>query len=274
MKNHSLISTTLVILIFALTQVSFSKILAQTTEPSMYVQFDYMKSKSNNYPSIEKDIWKPIHEHRIRNRNLVFWGLYEVTYPSGTKREYDYVTINLYLGIEALEDGMRDVKDWIREVHQNADLIEIEKNTLDARDLVWSETFEILSQAFSPKQIPGQYVMANRMKVTPGREPAYEKMEKEIYLPAHKIAADQGLRINWHFLKRFAPRGTEYGYNYMTLDVYDHLHQMIQPLSEDVWHSAHPGRDLNRFFAEIDVNNMRELTRGEVWKLVTYATRQ
>jgi hypothetical protein len=247
--------------------------MAQTTEPSLYVQFDYMKSKTNNYALIEHDIWKPIHEHRITNRDLMFWGLYEVTFPSGSEREYDYVTINLYSSIEALENGMGDLEDWVRLAHPGTELIEIEKNTLSARDLVWSETFEVLSQAFPPKPVPGKYVMANRMKVTPGRELAYEKMEKEIYLPAHKIAADNGLRTNWHLLKRFAPRGTEYGYNYMTLDVYEHLSQMVNALPEEVWHSAHPGRDLNRFFAEIDVNNMRELTRGEVWKIIYSATR-
>jgi hypothetical protein len=272
MKNNSSRSIVLFFLFFTIFQVNTPKSYTQETAPTFYVQFDYMKSKTKDYAGLESDLWKPIHDYRIKNHDLMYWGLYSVTFPTGQNREYDYVTITLYTSIEALEAGLTDLEDWVRDVHPDMEISQVERLTREARDLVWSETFEILSQAYAPRRMPGLYVMANRMLVTPGRESAYEKMEKEIYLPAHKIATDKGLRTNWHLLKRFAPRGTEYGYNYMTLDVYEHLRQMVDPLPEEVWHSAHPGKDLNRFFAEIDVTNMRELTRGEVWKLVDYAT--
>jgi hypothetical protein len=237
---------------------------------TLFLQFDYLKSKSESYASLESEIWKPVHESRIRENEMIYWRLYRVNFPGGSKREYDYVAISAFRNIEPLQDRFAKQDEWLEKVHPTVKVEDIKQQTQEARDQVWSEVFVLLDQARPPRPVPGRFMMVNQMRVTPGRENRYERMEKEIYLPAHKILIDEKMLVNWHLLRRFAPQGTKYGYNYLTLDVYDDLQQIGHSIPEEIWHAAHPSRDLTSFFVEIDVENMRELTCGEIWELLDY----
>ena len=185
----------------------------------IYLQIDYMKAKSPDYTTLESEIWKPVHNHRMKESTMLYWGLYSVKYPGGSNRVYDYATISAYSSIEPLEEDFSMVNDWLAAVHPDVGTKTILERTQKARDLVWSEVFEILSHAIPPRSTPGRFIVVNQMQVTPGREARYERMEKEIYRPAHKILIEEDMLVNWHLLRRFAPQGTKYGYNYLTMDV-------------------------------------------------------
>jgi hypothetical protein len=79
----------------------------QQSEPTIMV-VDYMKVPPGGaaaYATLEKDVWKKIHLERQRQGITSGWALYRVRFPSGTAREYDFVTINTFRSLGDLDRG-------------------------------------------------------------------------------------------------------------------------------------------------------------------------
>jgi hypothetical protein len=81
------------------------QVAAQPKSPK-YVEIDYMKvepGKDSDYVRLEKEIWKPLHQQRIKNGQLRSWAVYGLRFPFGTEEKYDYVTVNSYDQFAQLE---------------------------------------------------------------------------------------------------------------------------------------------------------------------------
>ena len=75
--------------------------------PRRYLVLDYMRvtpGKENEYVRLEREVFKPFHAQRVKNKRLVGWQLYEVRYTADTHRDYDYVTVNVYDSLAATDD--------------------------------------------------------------------------------------------------------------------------------------------------------------------------
>ena len=119
----------------------------QAATNPLLVAVDYMKVdplKDEEYGRLEREIWKPMHQERIRQGHLRSWTMYRVRFPAGTKREYDYVTVNTY---NSMADADRSIDDIASKVHPNMPLADLFRRTVSARDMVRGELWYQIDQA-------------------------------------------------------------------------------------------------------------------------------
>src|SRR5918999_3748148 len=112
---------------------------------------DYMKvpaGEGATYLRLERELFMPMHREFIRRGQKRSWELYAVQFPSGTRNEYDFVTINTYDSLGALEaTGQPSYVDIARQVHPRIPADTIMRQTLAARQLVRTEVWRRLERA-------------------------------------------------------------------------------------------------------------------------------
>ncbi|MEX2111265.1 MAG: hypothetical protein WD802_11710 [Gemmatimonadaceae bacterium] len=111
----------------------------QTTPDPLVVSVAFMKvdpTKHEEYRRLEREIWRPMHQERIKQGQMRSWTVYSVRFPSGTKREYDYAVVNTYKSVADME---RSVADLIPRLHPNIPAAEVSRRTAAARELVRGE---------------------------------------------------------------------------------------------------------------------------------------
>lgn len=114
-------------------------ITQQAAPDPLVVSVAFMKvdpAKDEEYRRLEREIWRPMHQERIRQGLMRSWTVYAVRFPSGTKREYDYALVNTYKSVADME---RSIVDVIPKIHPNIPVAELSRRTFDARELVRGE---------------------------------------------------------------------------------------------------------------------------------------
>jgi hypothetical protein len=118
----------------------------QQAAPPPVVEVACMKvdpSKNADYLALEHDIWRPMHQERIRQGRLRSWTVYAVRYPVGTQRECDYRVVNTY---NSLADIDRPIAEIVAKVHPSTPFAELARRTYAARDLVKGELWYQIDQ--------------------------------------------------------------------------------------------------------------------------------
>ena len=131
---------------------------------------DYMKvepSKVSQYLELEKK-WKKIHETRIKSGVITNWGLYEVMF-TGENDAYNYVTVTWYNGMEKFDDPLPQsaYEEAYPVLASQEGRQAFMKETLDARSLVASNAFHLVTQAQTDPESPPKYFAINSMRVKP-----------------------------------------------------------------------------------------------------------
>ena len=277
MKTFNLKALFLCLLLIAFLSPKFSILHAQDSEEAkkapepLVIVYSYMKTKNADYEKVEKEIWQPFFQKQIDNDKQIFWGIYAVEFPFGKEREYDYVAINVYANMEQMDNAFKGFEKKMKKVHPNMDMKKMNKRTENSRDLVWGEVFEGVGGAVPITGKVPNILMVNRMQSKPGKYDAYVDMEMNVFRPAHKVAVEKGYRANWHFMRRILPYGSDYGYNFITIDAYESMTQMGKNVPESVWETAHPGKKFSELMNGNSPMDLRDLTRGEVWSKVAHA---
>lgn len=103
--------------------------------PAPYLEVGYMDVSSaanEEYLSVERDLWKPLHEATLGTGSKTGWALYTLVVPYGTDYPYNYATVSTYTSLnfdlsypEASETAHPDMQ-WEA----------IVERTLESRDLV------------------------------------------------------------------------------------------------------------------------------------------
>ena len=88
--------------------------------------------KEEEYLKLEHDLWRPVHQERIKRGQLRSWTLYEVRYPAGSQRECDYRTVNVY---NSLADTDRPIADVFTKVHPSIPISDVVRRTVMGRDM-------------------------------------------------------------------------------------------------------------------------------------------
>ena len=100
-------------------------------EVKRYLQVQYMKpnpGKGLAYRRLERELWKPVHEERVKRGLIRSWGLYGVHLPGQTV-DYQYVILTEFPNFSSLEDaqypeifaevqGMTDYEDILRQTNE------------------------------------------------------------------------------------------------------------------------------------------------------------
>ena len=261
--------------LFLFAAVLFSSLLlkAQTPEPQFFI-VETMKTlpgKSAEYVKAEREIWKKLHQERIKRGLISAWSLYAVTYPSGTDAAYDYVTVTRVRGMKNLENPwgtlLQDAQTLLtKEEYNSARSVELLRN-LTNKSVYSVEDFV----AAKPNAAtPSKYLMVNMMKVAPGKGNDYLKMEKNTVKPIHVEMMRTGGRAAWGLYSLMLPNGDSMLFNYVAADYYEKWEDIAAPSDyPKILAKVHPGMTAEAF--EKQILDARTLVRRELWELLDYA---
>lgn len=270
MKNKYNLLVLLFALIFSFGAINRNHIVfAQVTEP-VYMLVEYMKISSGQeaqYLELEQ-AWKKLHQERVASGTITGWNLYNVRFPEGTDREYDYVTVTTFGSLDNVEIPYPD--NVLESVMVNGKLPEIYEKTDQIRSLVNGELWRQI-EAVQPETLPStpsKFVLLDVMKVAPGMGDDYLRMERELFRPIHEERMKEGLINGWIVYSLVLPGGTDIGYNYATVNLFDRLSGVENSYPEDVIKRALPDQEMSTLMQE--AIKTRETVRTELWELVDH----
>lgn len=111
--------------------------------PPRYAYIGYMRPEpGKGYVNLERQYWKPIHQERVNRGILRSWQLYQVRFPGGSNKEYNYFTVQLYDKFADLETQY-PAGIW-EKVHPNAKEADVQTQTNAARKMVRTELLNLL----------------------------------------------------------------------------------------------------------------------------------
>ena len=124
----------------------------------------------------------------------------------------------------------------------------------------------VSSDTKSPK-----YFEVDYMKVNPGKEADYLKLEREDWKPLHQERIKAGQIRSWSLYALQFPSGTDEKYDYVTVNAFDQFGQLENPYAnaQTMFARVHPGVKVNEFLDRTE--KTRNLVRSEVWVLVDKA---
>ena len=249
--------------------LSISATLSAQGGASLFVVVDFMKVESQEhaaYLEVEQEIWKPMHQERIREGIIVGWFLYAVEF-SGSSDEYNYVAITLYDNAEKLENPW--MADLPGKVHPGMKPEEIMKRTYESRENVKSHLcYSIATAPEIPLEKPAAYMQVNYMKVEPLMRTEYEQLETEIWFPIHSEAIRSGHTAGWSLWSMLFPRGDGLPYQYLTLNAFSEYTYAFELDFSIPFSNIHPDKD----YAETQAKTVqtRTIVRTELWDLIDY----
>lgn len=122
---------------------------AQDSRPR-YLLLDFMKVPSggeNAYLQVERD-WKALHEERVRAGKIAWWALYGARMPTGTSREYDFITMTAYHRFQDLENSI--TPEILTKALKGKDVNELMTRTNASRSVVRDEVLVLVDQVGQP----------------------------------------------------------------------------------------------------------------------------
>ncbi|HKJ42684.1 MAG TPA: hypothetical protein VKA27_11360 [Sunxiuqinia sp.] len=254
-----------VMLLVTVVAVAPLKTLAQENHPTFAV-VDFMKvnqGDEDKYVQVEENYWKPIHQERIKDGEIVAWELYKVRY-TGTDDEYNFVTVTLFDDPAKLEHPLQ--VDW-EKIKPEADLDKMFAETMASRQLVKKILFMQLDGVDAGENgQPVKYLQVNFMKVKPGGESAYVANEQKVWKPVHQEFVKNGTRAGWSIWQTLYPNGAGEPYQYVTVDDYNSFAQLGQADFQAAFKKAHGDEDVSELLKETD--QARTLEKSELWELL------
>lgn len=245
--------------------------IAQEEGGPLYFQVDYMKVPEGGgdaYLAVERDLWKPLHEERIRQGVIAAWSVYSVRFGS-PQSAYNYVTVTVFDDFAKLENPMPQATF---EAAFPAGAPEgFMERTLEARKQVHSELWALndAAQAEGESGPSGRYIVLNYMHAPVGGEPEYVSSEREIWKPLHEARIAAGYMSGWGLYGLVLPGGDATHYNWGTVDYYDELGDIVESWPPEIMEAAHPGATEEALQEMMDrTNRARTLHKSELWELV------
>jgi hypothetical protein len=240
----------------------------QNPVPRRYLVLDYMKvapGKDNDYVRLEREVWKPFHAQRIKDKRLIAWSLYDVRYTADTHREYDYVTVNVYDNLAATDD-QAGMGDMFQRLHPGNDGARLLTETGAARETVRSEVWVLLDRTtpLNASAPPAKYLNVAFMRSKPSVD--YVAVERDLWKPIHQDLVRSGAMNFWALYELAMPGGTSYPYDYAAVNGVSSLSALENMYPDALFRRVHPNISLT------DIGNRtaaaRDLTRRELWVLV------
>lgn len=242
--------------------------MAQESNPLIVV--DLMKVEPENassYVEIEQNIWKPIHQERIKKGLIVGWVMYEVMY-AGSDDPYNYVTVNVYANPPNLENPYQGMV--FKDIHPDKDLNAEMEKTAKLRKVTRSQLMSRSNFAY-PEGAEGtadyQYIVVNYMKTLPGGN--FMQLEEELAKPVSQQLIKNGNWAGWTVWSNVFPRGSVMESDVVTVDYYPDFSTIGTVNYRGAFEQAHPGKDWSEFTQK--VGSSRNMVRSELWKLIDYA---
>lgn len=114
---------------------------------------DFMKVAPENqdkYLDLERKVWKPYHEARLKAGIGRSWALYQMRFPSGTSMDRNFATINVFDSLGDINRYEESFAKIFPQVHAGKSVDQIFANTLAAREQRMSELWIEIDRADRP----------------------------------------------------------------------------------------------------------------------------
>ena len=262
-KQTSLFSVAVFVLTAVVTQWS----PAQSYQ-GQYMHIDYIDQSMEDINEFTQQISttvKLVQQARKDQGIITDWYLYKVEYPGTHQSQYNYVSITISDRISAFEDITQGIEGMFEGEDSNGLLMKYESVFTPNHSELWSIRNSVMQNENSR---PSRYMVKNYMNVGQGFEFEYQMMEDETARPLHQKRMENDVMKGWELNSMILPGGLEYGYNFSTIDYYDHLEHVEFGFTEELIHQTNPDTNINEFFENI--NRSRDLVRREVWELVEH----
>jgi hypothetical protein len=223
------------------------------------VVLEYMKvtqESESTYLEVEQ-AWKQIHQKRVEEGLVAGWQLWRKVH-AGYNDPYQYITINWY---NDFAQSFKGVPDGFYEQFMNGPDAEIFNQTASSRVLAHMEVSHQIGGAENNQG--ASFIVVNRMKVKPGNQSDYVKMEMEVFQPLHEEGIRRGARSHWAIYSNWPYDKGETTYS--TVDGYTDAAQFTSE-GEDYFSEVHP--DLNADQVSEKMMKLRVIESVEIWELV------
>ncbi len=241
---------------------SLNSVYAQQ-EQAVYAVVDFMKVKPENvskYIELEKTVWKPVHQERIKQGEIVGWQLYSIRY-TGTEDEYNYVTVTIFNDPSKLANTFNiDVQ----KVLPGKDLDKLYQETLESRELVKTRLF--VRQSSIQESIPFNYIEVDFMHVRQGGDDEYVDVEENIWKPVHEELINSRTRAGWSLWHIVFPGGYGMDYQYVTVNEFSSFSQIGSGDYNAAFNKVHEGKNIDELMQR--TLDSRVLAKSELWELL------
>ncbi len=243
---------------------------AQTTEPMFFI-VETMKAtpgKSADYVKNELEVWKKLHQERVKRGLILLWNLYQVNYPSGTNTAYDYVTVTQIRGFNGLENPYGTlftdaVNILSKEEYARANVVSTLRS-LTTKSVFLMEDYVV---ADPNAKTPAKYLVVNYMKVKDNKWEEYKNFETKLIKPIHVEMMKTGGCSAWGLYGLQMPGGEAQTYDYTTVDFFNKWSDMTASGSyRKTLEKVHPGTSYEYMMNQM--NGTRSLVNSEVWELL------
>jgi hypothetical protein len=132
-----------------------------------------------------------------------------------------------------------------------------------------TQTAAPATQAAQPKS--PKYLEIDYMKVEPGKDNDYLRVEQGLWKPLHQQRVKNGDIRSWTLYGLRFPSGTSEKYDYVTVNAFERFAQLENPYADaaQILDRVHPGIKVADFVQQTE--STRKLVRSEVWELIDEA---
>jgi L-rhamnose mutarotase len=255
------ISITISLIVISMFIAYPKQIKAQEQVATLYALVEYMKVKQadvEKYLELERNFWKPIHEERVKQKEIAGWRIFAVRF-SGSGDEYNFVTGTFFDDLSKLEKVFNvDVE----KIHPGKDIQKTYQETLESRELVKRNLLVMNSTINST--VPYKYLQVNFMKVKQGEGNMYLNMENSIWKPVHEELAKTGSKSGWSVWRVVYPGGSGTDYQFLAVDDLSEFSQITMADYESAFGKVHAGKNPAELMEQ--TNKSRILVRSELWE--------
>ena len=184
-----------------------------------FIQVDYIKTvPGKNYGQILNEKWAKLAEKRIKEGTIVGWDAWW-NMNSTDESNHDILLVTLLTDVDSIGAGA-GIRRAFPEMTDD-EVAEFSKKNREARKIVNTTIYKVVDNYFKQDSVP-KIALTNYMKVTHGDEFDYEEMEKE-----YKQTVEASAKAGWALHKRVDRFGSGLNNNYMTVDFYNKMSEMM-----------------------------------------------
>lgn len=198
-----------------------------SAQDDLYLIFEFMRvdnEQENTYLETEA-FWEKIHQVRANNDNIIGWDLWSLR-PGGEDQQFQYLTVTLFNNAKSMF-GDGNFMDNVNKAYPNMSQEELTKtfnNTAKTRDLAVRVYLNQIAGTEDNFDMPlGTIAYINSMKVDLSNYAAYEKAEREVFLPMHQKDVNEGKRASWGLLRFMVPVGSDTYASHFAIDMFKDL---------------------------------------------------
>lgn len=239
--------------------------LAQAPPP-LYAKITMFKVYAGKQLEFEKfmnETIKPTHVLRRQQGKIVMWILFRV-HNTGELDEYNYAAVSYYPSWAATEPY--NPADLLKQVNANADPVGVGARLRELRTVVRQHIIYRADVIEPNPPIPSKYVRLDYMKVKPGKNAAYLKLEREEWMPFHRRLLADGQITGWALWQMVLPGGSGLAYDYATSQRYGTYSQVMGVDYAATFKKVYPDKNVTDILTR--TTDSRELVKSELWEVV------